>query len=239
MKADHEAKPATDRAKTPPEEKKPWWENLSGLAGALLAVGGVAGGIYQLVLPRHAVTVSIVDGSWTIGDKKANDEEAAHPHERWVLTDSNSYNWKDLKDAEPRYFYAFDLELRNTGNRAVTMNEFEKKPIYVIANVPRRPGYSPPSIEILAQKTTAGNVKAESMLNNLLQVTIRKLPLFGRATIHVTLLSPIEDLGGVNLVSDDPLITVDPPPRSSSGNGFSEIILFNNLLPAKPAAGTP
>lgn len=227
------------RNRTPPEEKKSWWEILSGLAGALLAVGGVAGGIYQLILPRHAVTVRVVDESWVIGDEKANAEEAAHPHKRWVLADANSYRWPELKDAGPRYFYAFDLELRNAGNRPVRMNAFEKKPIYVVANVPRRPGYAPPSIEILTQKTVVGDVKVASMLNNLLQVTINELPLFGHAKIHVTLLSPIEDLGGINLVSDDPLIAVDPPPRSPSGNGFNEIILFNNLLPEKPAAPNP
>ncbi len=159
---------------------------IGGWAGAILAIAGVIGGVWTLAYPKQSVSVNLVNGSWVA-----------------------------LGQSGTRYRYGFDIRFRNAGNRSIAMSERERGILRVCPGSTRRGDDIGEKIE-LVRHDSDGNLAINSMANNLLQVRVIGLPvpLLSSATAHIELLSPIHDLGGVALASENALFSVPPLPSS-------------------------
>lgn len=177
-----------------------WIERLATRVAAIISILTFIGLVINFAAPYTRISVEVIDGSWRSAGKLSEDKLAKH----------------DIPGAggdpnQPYYEYEFELKIRNHGNTSIRMSHDERKLLDVCSNTPKRPYNKGPSV-ILTGNDSLNKDKFEltSMRNNVLQLKGINLefPLFSQAVAKVRFISPISDMGGVNLSGIDPIFDV-------------------------------
>lgn len=175
-----------------------WIERLATRVAAIISILSFIGIMINFAAPSTRISVEVVDGSWrSVGVLPENKLDKA-----MIIGAGGDPN-------QPYYQYEFELKIRNHGNTSIRMSPDERKLLLVCSNTPRR-GLGPSVILTTYDVLNPDKFELASMRNNVLQLKGIKLvfPLFSRAVAKVRFLSPIHDLGSVNLSAIDPIFAV-------------------------------
>jgi hypothetical protein len=177
-----------------------WIERLATRAAAIISIVSFIGIVINFAAPYTRVSVEVIDGSWRSLGALSKEKVAEQ-----VKIGAEVY------PEQPYYEYEFNLKIRNHGNTSIGMSHDELKLLEICSNTPKRPRYKGPSVILTGYDVLdKDKFTLESMRNNVLQLRGIKLrfPLFSQGVAKVRLISPISDMGGVNLSGIDPVFDV-------------------------------